>query len=171
MYLVDQLTADSKVYHKACFRCHHCKGTLKVITIKIESFEHKDTWGTLLWHWSFMVFIVLLGFFYLILYVCTHAIPQSCHFCTWLWIFLYLGFVWGLWSWRHELVWSTWKYFIMLNGLTVFAWWLLFWLWILMMIAIFSSLFTILTLFMISLIKKLASSVLHKWVQLDYILI
>ncbi|KAK7827948.1 lim domain-containing protein wlim1 [Quercus suber] len=30
VYLVDQLTADSKVYHKACFRCHHCKGTLKV---------------------------------------------------------------------------------------------------------------------------------------------
>nr|XP_023897485.1 succinate dehydrogenase subunit 7B, mitochondrial-like [Quercus suber] len=29
VYLVDQLTADSKVYHKACFRCHHCKGTLK----------------------------------------------------------------------------------------------------------------------------------------------
>ena len=48
VYLVDQLTADSKVYHKACFRCHHCKGTLKVITIKIESFEHRDTWGTLL---------------------------------------------------------------------------------------------------------------------------
>ena len=48
MYLVDQLTADSKVYHKACFRFRHCKGTLKVITIKIESFEHRDTWGTLL---------------------------------------------------------------------------------------------------------------------------
>ena len=47
VYLVDQLTADSKVYHKACFRCHHCKGTLKVKTIKIESFEHRDTWGTL----------------------------------------------------------------------------------------------------------------------------
>ncbi|EOY20622.1 hypothetical protein QUC31_006948 [Theobroma cacao] len=30
VYLVDQLTADSKVYHKACFRCHHCKGTLKL---------------------------------------------------------------------------------------------------------------------------------------------
>ena len=47
---------------------------LKVITIKIESFEHRDTWGTLLWHWILMVFIVLFGFFYLILYVCTHAI-------------------------------------------------------------------------------------------------
>lgn len=33
VYLVDQLTADNKVYHKACFRCHHCKGTLKVTTI------------------------------------------------------------------------------------------------------------------------------------------
>ncbi|KAF3679390.1 Pollen-specific protein SF3 [Capsicum annuum] len=31
VYLVDQLKADSKVYHKACFRCNHCKGTLKVI--------------------------------------------------------------------------------------------------------------------------------------------
>ncbi|KAJ8452400.1 hypothetical protein Cgig2_006205 [Carnegiea gigantea] len=30
VYLVDQLTADGKVYHKACFRCHHCKGTLKL---------------------------------------------------------------------------------------------------------------------------------------------
>lgn len=30
VYLVDELTADNKVYHKACFRCHHCKGTLKV---------------------------------------------------------------------------------------------------------------------------------------------
>ncbi|XP_074284441.1 LIM domain-containing protein WLIM1-like isoform X1 [Silene latifolia] len=30
VYLVDQLTADSKVYHKACFRCHHCKSTLKL---------------------------------------------------------------------------------------------------------------------------------------------
>lgn len=33
VYLVDQLTADNKVYHKACFRCHHCKGTLKVTVI------------------------------------------------------------------------------------------------------------------------------------------
>ncbi|KAJ8553819.1 hypothetical protein K7X08_024497 [Anisodus acutangulus] len=30
VYLVDQLKADSKVYHKACFRCNHCKGTLKL---------------------------------------------------------------------------------------------------------------------------------------------
>ncbi|KAL6318814.1 hypothetical protein AAG906_001287 [Vitis piasezkii] len=30
VYLVDELTADNKVYHKACFRCHHCKGTLKL---------------------------------------------------------------------------------------------------------------------------------------------
>ena len=30
VYLVDQLTADNKVFHKSCFRCHHCKGTLKV---------------------------------------------------------------------------------------------------------------------------------------------
>ncbi|XP_031090780.1 LIM domain-containing protein WLIM1-like isoform X2 [Ipomoea triloba] len=30
VYLVDQLRVDSKVYHKACFRCQHCKGTLKL---------------------------------------------------------------------------------------------------------------------------------------------
>ncbi|KAJ6970442.1 hypothetical protein NC653_034894 [Populus alba x Populus x berolinensis] len=30
VYLVDQLTVDNKFYHKACFRCHHCKGTLKL---------------------------------------------------------------------------------------------------------------------------------------------
>ncbi|KAM0943131.1 putative transcription factor interactor and regulator LIM family [Dioscorea sansibarensis] len=29
VYPVEQLTADNKVYHRACFRCHHCKGTLK----------------------------------------------------------------------------------------------------------------------------------------------
>lgn len=29
VYLVDKLTADNRIYHKACFRCHHCKGTLK----------------------------------------------------------------------------------------------------------------------------------------------
>ena len=31
VYVMDELTADNKVYHKACFRCHHCKATLKVI--------------------------------------------------------------------------------------------------------------------------------------------
>ncbi|KAL4273112.1 hypothetical protein GQ457_13G007060 [Hibiscus cannabinus] len=30
VYLVDKLTADNRVYHKACFRCHHCNGTLKL---------------------------------------------------------------------------------------------------------------------------------------------
>ncbi|KAH9616041.1 hypothetical protein KSS87_011988 [Heliosperma pusillum] len=30
VYLVDELTADTKVYHRACFRCHHCKSTLKI---------------------------------------------------------------------------------------------------------------------------------------------
>ncbi|XP_044481201.1 LIM domain-containing protein WLIM1-like isoform X1 [Mangifera indica] len=37
VYLVDQLTADNKVYHKACFRCHHCKSTLKLFNY--SSFE------------------------------------------------------------------------------------------------------------------------------------
>ncbi|KAK8561328.1 hypothetical protein V6N12_048402 [Hibiscus sabdariffa] len=30
VYLIDKLTADNRVFHKACFRCHHCKGTLKL---------------------------------------------------------------------------------------------------------------------------------------------
>ncbi|KAG7021474.1 LIM domain-containing protein WLIM1, partial [Cucurbita argyrosperma subsp. argyrosperma] len=37
VYLVDQLTADSKVYHKACFRCHHCNNTLRLFNY--SSFE------------------------------------------------------------------------------------------------------------------------------------
>ncbi|KZV17787.1 hypothetical protein F511_01596 [Dorcoceras hygrometricum] len=37
VYLVDRLAADNRIYHKACFRCHHCNGTLKasVATINI----------------------------------------------------------------------------------------------------------------------------------------
>ncbi|KAH6811779.1 GATA type zinc finger transcription factor family protein [Perilla frutescens var. hirtella] len=30
VYLVDRLAADNRVFHKACFRCHHCKCTLKL---------------------------------------------------------------------------------------------------------------------------------------------
>ncbi|KAK8564245.1 hypothetical protein V6N13_005522 [Hibiscus sabdariffa] len=30
VYLVDKLTADNRVFHKSCFRCHHCRGTLKL---------------------------------------------------------------------------------------------------------------------------------------------
>ncbi|GJN34975.1 hypothetical protein PR202_gb23694 [Eleusine coracana subsp. coracana] len=37
VYLVDKLTADNRIYHKACFRCHHCKGTLKLANY--NSFE------------------------------------------------------------------------------------------------------------------------------------
>jgi transposase-like protein len=37
VYLVDKLTADNRVYHKACFRCHHCKGTLKVKSTAVHS--------------------------------------------------------------------------------------------------------------------------------------
>ncbi|CAM8977818.1 unnamed protein product [Rhodiola kirilowii] len=37
VYLVDQLTADNRVYHRACFRCHHCKSTLKLFNY--NSFE------------------------------------------------------------------------------------------------------------------------------------
>ncbi|OWM79161.1 hypothetical protein CDL15_Pgr003332 [Punica granatum] len=37
VYLVDKLTANNRVYHKACFRCHHCRGTLKLSNF--NSFE------------------------------------------------------------------------------------------------------------------------------------
>ncbi|KAL8234671.1 hypothetical protein R6Q59_020771 [Mikania micrantha] len=30
VYLVDKLVANQRVYHKACFRCHHCNSTLKL---------------------------------------------------------------------------------------------------------------------------------------------
>lgn len=30
VYFIDQLSADGVFYHKACFRCNHCKGTLKL---------------------------------------------------------------------------------------------------------------------------------------------
>ena len=30
VYFVDQLSTDGASYHKACFRCNHCKGTLKI---------------------------------------------------------------------------------------------------------------------------------------------
>lgn len=33
LYIVDKLTADNRVFHKGCFRCHHCNRTLKVIPV------------------------------------------------------------------------------------------------------------------------------------------
>uniref|UniRef100_A0A0D6R1E2 LIM zinc-binding domain-containing protein n=1 Tax=Araucaria cunninghamii TaxID=56994 RepID=A0A0D6R1E2_ARACU len=30
VYFIDQLSADGVSYHKACFRCNHCKGTLQL---------------------------------------------------------------------------------------------------------------------------------------------
>lgn len=33
VYPVDQLSADGTAYHKACFKCSHCKGTLKVVLL------------------------------------------------------------------------------------------------------------------------------------------
>ena len=30
VYLVDRLEANKRIYHKACFRCHHCNRTLKL---------------------------------------------------------------------------------------------------------------------------------------------
>ncbi|KAK8617639.1 hypothetical protein V6N13_080549 [Hibiscus sabdariffa] len=37
VYLVDKLTADKRIFHKSCFRCHHCRGTLKLSNF--NSFE------------------------------------------------------------------------------------------------------------------------------------
>ena len=37
VYLVDRLAANNRVYHKACFRCHHCTSTLKLSNF--NSFE------------------------------------------------------------------------------------------------------------------------------------
>ncbi|KAL4347524.1 hypothetical protein GQ457_17G003450 [Hibiscus cannabinus] len=37
LYLVDKLTADNRIFHKSCFRCHHCRGTLKLSNF--NSFE------------------------------------------------------------------------------------------------------------------------------------
>ncbi|KAL4348215.1 hypothetical protein GQ457_17G003480 [Hibiscus cannabinus] len=31
VYLVDKLTADNRIFHKSCFRCHHCRGTPKIV--------------------------------------------------------------------------------------------------------------------------------------------
>lgn len=31
VYPVEQLSADGVSYHKSCFKCSHCKGTLKVL--------------------------------------------------------------------------------------------------------------------------------------------
>lgn len=47
VYLVDKLVANQHVYHKACFRCHHCNRTLKVCNISIFFF-HKQ------WYVSFI---------------------------------------------------------------------------------------------------------------------
>ncbi|XP_059288676.1 LIM domain-containing protein WLIM1-like isoform X3 [Lycium barbarum] len=37
VYLVDRLAADNRIYHKACFKCYHCKSTLKLSNF--NSFE------------------------------------------------------------------------------------------------------------------------------------
>lgn len=46
VYLVDELTVDNKVYHRACFRCHHCKSTLKVFIFLLTSYFSKP-WSQL----------------------------------------------------------------------------------------------------------------------------
>lgn len=47
VYLVDKLTADNRIFHKACFRCHHCKGTLKVL-LSYVSYNSLLVYSTLL---------------------------------------------------------------------------------------------------------------------------
>lgn len=64
VYLVDKLTADNRVYHKACFRCHHCKGTLKV--------HHTPIMAILLF--SFVSFYFL--DFLLLVHSLYHGVPE-----------------------------------------------------------------------------------------------
>lgn len=59
VYLVDELTADNKVYHKACFRCHHCKGTLKV-TLSLHLHPHPHAIAFSRFHLFLCFFLVLL---------------------------------------------------------------------------------------------------------------
>lgn len=55
VYLVDRLAADNRIFHKTCFRCYHCKGTLKVyynIDLSLS-----NAWITYLRYWfTFQIF-------------------------------------------------------------------------------------------------------------------
>lgn len=64
VYLVDQLTADNKVYHKACFRCHHCKGTLKVYLSFSLSYELSNTYGDSHFHIDSIISMVFDSLFH-----------------------------------------------------------------------------------------------------------
>nr|CAN60965.1 hypothetical protein VITISV_013874 [Vitis vinifera] len=48
VYLVDRLTADNRIYHKACFRCHHCRGTPKIVKPE-KTTDHSEinVWGAI----------------------------------------------------------------------------------------------------------------------------
>lgn len=35
VYFMDLLTVDGSTYHKSCFKCSHCKGTLAVMSLLI----------------------------------------------------------------------------------------------------------------------------------------
>ena len=39
VYFIDLLTADGITYHKSCFKCSHCKGTLVVNLFSILVFS------------------------------------------------------------------------------------------------------------------------------------
>jgi len=57
VYLVDKLTADNRVYHKACFRCHHCKGTLKVsLSYTLFGFVIVSTDNSSIFDWQIVSF-------------------------------------------------------------------------------------------------------------------
>lgn len=103
VYLVDQLTADNKVYHKACFRCHHCKGTLKVTTQKEnkQTLSNRGMPGHTFWHWS-SCFAVLFGFFY-------RLYMDHFFFVYPFWHLIVDLFIWVSFNDRHHetIVWNT----------------------------------------------------------------
>ncbi|MFS7932453.1 putative transcription factor interactor and regulator LIM family [Helianthus anomalus] len=60
VYFVDLLSADGVTYHKACFKCSHCKGTL-VVRVSI-----------LLHHLISSITIIFIQPVYNNLYFCSH---------------------------------------------------------------------------------------------------
>ena len=40
VYPVDQLSADGVAFHKSCFKCSHCNGTLKVRHLSFDVHDY-----------------------------------------------------------------------------------------------------------------------------------